>query len=114
LSGELNDKRTRTLAVLFLPLIRFRMINHATSAVLAINSPSPINAIPTTRSFGSASSSFNFVWIGSKPLIKKREIIKIIKNIKQHHKPRMSIDNTKSVMKRIPRYKKFKLNFHAG
>lgn len=41
------------------------MMNHATSAVLASNNPSPINAIPTTRSFGSASSSFNSRFSGS-------------------------------------------------
>lgn len=35
-------------------------MNQATSAVLASNNPSPINAIPTTSSFGSASSSSFF------------------------------------------------------
>lgn len=43
------------------------MINHATSAVLAINNPSPINAIPTTRSFGSESSSFFNICNDSNP-----------------------------------------------
>lgn len=43
----------------FLPLIRLRMMNHATSAVFAIKSPTPIKAMPNTRSFGSASSSLS-------------------------------------------------------
>jgi hypothetical protein len=55
LNNDSNKKKV--FRVLFLPLIRLRMMNHATSAVFAISNPIPINVIPTTRSRGSASSS---------------------------------------------------------
>lgn len=68
-ASEKAKSRKKSLSCCFLlPLIRFRMMNHATSAVFAIKSPSPIKAMPNTRSFGSASSSFSSFCTASGPL----------------------------------------------
>lgn len=56
---ENDSKKKVSCIVHFLPLIRFRMMSHATSAVFATSNPIPINVIPTTRSRGSVSSSFS-------------------------------------------------------
>lgn len=86
--------------------MRFRMMNHATSAVFARSNPSPISAIPTTRRFGSASSSFSSRFSGSSAFycikIKQKKIIKI----KTH----------KKIISRLNLRKKKRENkiFHAG
>lgn len=64
-----GKKQKKSFSCFFLPLIRLRMMNHATSAVFAIKSPSPIKAMPNTRSFGRASSSFSSFCTLSRPFV---------------------------------------------